>query len=270
MQFRFSLFLLLALNAALSATASAQRDDRAWLDDCRSNRWNSDRENYCEVRVAGFRLGGRTLSVDAGQNGGISVHAWDGDSVEVHERIQAQANTMEEAVDIGRQIQVQIANASVRADGPSLRGSRSWSVSYDIWVPRSAGLDLQATNGGIGITGTSGRVDARTVNGPLSLNGLSGDVHGRTSNGPLKVTLTGKRWEGGSLDAETTNGPVDLRVPGDYSARLITGTVNGPTRFDFPITLQGRITRRIDTNIGGGGPTVRAITTNGPIALRRP
>jgi len=50
----------------------------------------------------------------------------------------------------------------------------------------------------------------------------------------------------------------------------VTGTTNGPMRSDFPITLQGHIsTRRIDTEINGGGPTVRAVTTNGPLVLRR-
>jgi hypothetical protein len=264
--------ILVALLVLLApAVASAQRDDHDWLDNCRSNRWNNDRENYCEVRVIGFRLGGRTLNVDARENGGISIHAWDRDSVEVHERIQASGYSSSEAADIGHQVRVSVNDARVRADGPSSgRRNSSWSVSYDIWVPRSVNLDLQATNGPIGINGTRGSVNASTVNGPLSLIGLSGQVHARTSNGPLHVSLAGKRWEGGSLDAETTNGPVSLDIPESYAAHLVTGTVNGPMRSDFPITLQGNISaRRIETDIGGGGATVRALTTNGPLVLRR-
>lgn len=263
---------LLALLIMLApAVASAQRDDSEWLDNCRRNRWNSERNNYCEVRVAGFRLGGRTLDVDARESGGISVHAWDRDSVEVHERIQASGYSSDEATDIGRQVRVVVDNARIRADGPSTtRRNSSWSVSYDILVPRSVSLNLQATNGPIGINGTHGTVNATTVNGPLSLVGLSGQVHARTSNGPLQVSLTGRGWAGGSLDAETTNGPVSLDIPEGYAAHLVTGTVNGPMRSDFPITLQGNISaRRIETDIGGGGPTVRAITTNGPLVLRR-
>jgi hypothetical protein len=263
--------LLAFLLLLTPAVASAQRDDRDWLDDCRSNRWNNDRENYCEVRVTGFRLGGRTLSVDAGPNGGIAVHAWDRDSVEVHERIQAQAYSSGDAANIAHQIRVIVNNGSLRSEGPTnLRRNSNWSVSFDVWVPRSVNLDLETTNGPIGISGTRGSVNARTVNGPLSLTGLAGEVHARTSNGPLKVSLTGKRWEGGSLDAETSNGPVNLEIPEGYAAHLVTGTVNGPMRSDFPLTLQGNISgRRISTDIGGGGPTVRALTTNGPLTLRR-
>jgi hypothetical protein len=261
-------YLLAVLTLTVIPTiASAQRDDRSWLDNCRNNR--SDRETYCEVRVAGFRLGGRTLSIDARQNGGIAVHAWSGDSVEVHERIQAQAVTYDEAAALGRGVRVDLGNASVRADGPGTGYRQSWSVSYDVWVPASAALHLDATNGGISIAGTRGSVEARTVNGPLALLGLAGEVHARTSNGPLSVRLAGNRWEGGSLDAETVNGPANVDIPEGYSAHLVTGTVNGPMRVDFPITLQGHISHRIDTNLGSGGATVRAVTTNGPLTLRR-
>ena len=106
-------------------------------------------------------------------------------------------------------------------------------------------------------------------NGPVALRGVSGDVRARTQNGPLTVNLDGERWTGKGLDAETTNGPVSIRIPDGYSARLETGTVNGPMRIDFPITLQGSIGRRIETTLGQGGPTIRAVTTNGPVTIRR-
>jgi hypothetical protein len=41
----------------------------------------------------------------------------------------------------------------------------------------------------------------------------------------------------------------------------------------FPITVQGRIgmgsRRRITTTLGSGGPTIRAVTTNGPAVIRK-
>jgi hypothetical protein len=61
-----------------------------------------------------------------------------------------------------------------------------------------------------------------------------------------------------------------MLIPEDYRARLETGTVNGGFRIDFPITIQGRITRRrITTDLNGGGPTIRAVTTNGGVVIRR-
>jgi DUF4097 and DUF4098 domain-containing protein YvlB len=101
------------------------------------------------------------------------------------------------------------------------------------------------------------------------LDGVAGDVRARTVNGPLVVTLEGERWEGPGLDSETENGPVVLTLPARYSAHLETGTVNGPMSIDIPVTLQGRIDfHRISTDIGSGGATVRAVTTNGPVTVR--
>src|SRR2546422_557326 len=49
------------------------------------------------------------------------------------------------------------------------------------------------------------------------------------------------------------------------------GTVNGPMTLEFPltVTIQGRVGRRITTVLGKGGPPIRAVTTNGPVTIRR-
>jgi hypothetical protein len=60
---------------------------------------------------------------------------------------------------------------------------------------------------------------------------------------------------------------VNLSMPRNYSARLETGTVNGSMNIDFPITLQGSIGRRITTQLGSGGPPIRALTTNGGVRI---
>jgi len=128
---------------------------------------------------------------------------------------------------------------------------------------------VTTNNGPVSVRGVSGEMELRAHNGPMSLNAVSGDVHARTDNGPLHVSLTGSRWSGEGLDAETTNGPVTLLVPSGYNASLTTGTVNGPMQVDFPVTVQGRFPRRFTTELGRGGPPVRVVTTNGPITVRR-
>jgi hypothetical protein len=101
---------------------------------------------------------------------------------------------------------------------------------------------------------------------------VSGQVNARTQNGPLTVELHGAQWNGQGLDAETRNGPVRLSIPDGYNARLETGTVNGPFDTEVPlqVTLTGRQrSRRIEATLGSGGPLVRALTTNGPVVIRR-
>jgi DUF4097 and DUF4098 domain-containing protein YvlB len=112
-------------------------------------------------------------------------------------------------------------------------------------------------------------MDLQTSNGPLTLRDLGGSVRARTSNGPLTISLIGSRWDGSGLEARTTNGPLTISVPDGYNARLEAGTTNGPVSLGFPITVVGRITRDISTELGSGGPTIRATTTNGPLTIRR-
>jgi DUF4097 and DUF4098 domain-containing protein YvlB len=84
------------------------------------------------------------------------------------------------------------------------------------------------------------------------------------------VRFAGRAWEGEGLDVSTTNGGVNLVLPNDYSARLETGTVNGHLSVDFPVTVQGRLDRRLSMDLGGGGRLVRVVTTNGGVRVRRP
>jgi DUF4097 and DUF4098 domain-containing protein YvlB len=144
-------------------------------------------------------------------------------------------------------------------------------VSFIVMVPRRTDLSLATENGPLSVTDVTGKMDLSTHNGPLSLSGVAGDVHAHAQNGPLSVRLTGTRWEGTGLDAETQNGPAVLRIPDDYNAKLDFGTVNGPMDIGFPITvtINGRITDRISTTLGSGGAPVRVVTTNGPMSVRR-
>ena len=107
------------------------------------------------------------------------------------------------------------------------------------------------------------------MNGGMSLSRLAGDVDAHTTNGGLEVELSGDRWKGSGLSATTTNGGVTLEIPKNYNAELETGTVNGSVQVDFPITVEGKISKKLEATLGDGGPRVRVRTTNGGVHLRR-
>lgn len=257
----------------LAAPIAAQRptpSDAEWLETCRRNGGDYERGRVCEVRVVPVRLQSRSVRVDGEMNGSIRVMAWDGDSVRATARLQANARTEDAAAALLKEIRVVSDGRGVRADGPSGSGDRSgWSASWVLWVPRKFDLTLEAHNGSLGVTGVAGEMDLRTTNGSVSLDGIGGSVRARTQNGSLRVELGGTRWEGRGLDAETQNGSVRLSVPDGYAALLETGTVNGRINTDFPITVQGRLSRRLSIPLNGGGATIRAITTNGSVQISR-
>lgn len=235
---------------------------------CRDN-WYSDRlVGQCEIREQRLPAGG-ALTVDARKNGGVSIKGWDQNEVLVRARVQAAAATQSEADQLAKQVKIETAGGKVFAVGPESRKDSQWNVSYEIFVPRRTDLSLEAYNGGIYIADVSGRIEFNGHNGGVVLKRVGGTVRGGTTNGGLLVELVGTRWDGEELDVKTTNGGIVLSVPENYSAHLETGTVNGHLSIDFPITVQGRISREVAVNLGEGGATVRAMTTNGGVKIRR-
>lgn len=264
---RFLLSSLLLTAAGTTAGAQVRSAER-WLDDCRRGRWGGDdREQYCDVREQTLPARAN-LRVDGRDNGGIEVIGWDRNDILVRSKIQARAGSESEAKALADGIRIETSD-EIRADGPSTRWRSQWSVSYEIYAPKRINLDLSANNGGIDISDVEGRIEFETTNGGVSLSGVAGDVRGSTSNGGVDVVLTGDTWRGAGLDVRTTNGGIELAIPTRYSARLETGTVNGGMNIGFPITVQGRIDRRLTTQLGSGGPLVRVTTTNGGVTLRQ-
>ena len=265
---RCTVLIAVALSV-LSVQAFAQKEDKSRGSlTCRDN-WYSDRlEGQCEIREQTIPAGGM-LSIDARKNGGVSIKGWDRNEVLVRARIQAAASTQSEATDLAKQVRIETAGGKIFATGPNRTENYQWDVSYEVFTPRRSDLSLETYNGGIAIADVSGRIEFNAINGGVVLRRVGGTVRGGTTNGGLVVELEGANWEGETLDVKTTNGGIVMSVPENYSAHLETGTVNGNLSIDFPVTVQGRITRELAVNLGSGGATVRAMTTNGGVRIKR-
>ena len=234
---------------------------------CRDNWGNNRLANHCEIKEQTLVPSGSTIEVDGKMNGGVSIKGWERTEVLVRARIQASGTTQAEADELAAQITIETAGSKIFASGPPNRTDHWWSVSYKIFVPRRSNLSLKTNNGGIAISDVSGQIEFSALNGGVSLKRIGGNVKGGTTNGGLRVELSGDRWDGEALDVKTTNGGVSISIPENYSAHLETGTVNGHLKVDFPVTVQGNITRELAVNLGSGGPTIRAMTTNGGVKI---
>ena len=262
--------LIAGLLALASIFAVAQDQGRGSMNCRENNNWFGDRlAGNCEIRETTLESIGGTITVDGRQNGGVAVKGWDQGQVLVRAQIQTGAPNSGEAVQLARQVQIQTSGGKIYATGPENQRDYHWSVSYEIFVPRRTDLSLETHNGGISITEVNGRIDFSALNGGVVLKRCGGSVHGSTTNGGLVVELTGDRWDGDTLDVRTTNGGVSMSVPENYSANLQTATVNGNISVDFPVTVQGRITKELAVSLGSGGATVRATTTNGGVRIKR-
>jgi hypothetical protein len=253
------------------ATVGAMAQEKRGSLSCQDNEnWYGNRlVSNCEIREQTLAPNGGVIAIDGRQNGGVAVKGWDQSQILVRARVQTAAPNAGEAAQIAREVRVDTSSTKIFATGPETQKNYHWSVSYEVFVPRRSDLSVETHNGGISITEVNGRINFSAVNGGVALRRVGGSVHGSTTNGGLNVELAGDRWDGETLDVKTTNGGVSMSVPENYSAYLQTGTVNGNINVDFPVTVQGRINKELAVNLGSGGPTVRAMTTNGGVRITR-
>lgn len=257
-------------------------DDRSWFF--------GHQQKACEVRRATLPLVNGQLGV-TGKNGGIEVVGEDRNDIALEVKITVSGSSRENAQSILHDIRIVTEGSNIRADGPSQSGSwlhGGWSASYRLRVPRRvAHTELRTTNGGINVSNLDGPVSASssnggidinqvhgdvnvsTTNGGLHLNEVAGAVHAQTTNGGVNISLAGNHWQGGGLYAKSTNGAITLKAPDRFAAHLVADTTNGGISVGFPVTVQGKIGKHLDTDINGGGPTVHLETTNGGVSIDR-
>lgn len=264
------LWIACAAVVALQPHAQERREQSC----CDTGRYNVSRNgrqlaSHCEVKEQIVPATKGTITVDGRQNGGVKIMGSDRNDVLVRACIQTAADTEADARELAAQLRIETSGGQIHAEGPTNNEDRSWSVSFEVFVPRDSNLSLQTHNGGISIADVHGQMEFAARNGGVSLKRLGGNVRGHTTNGGLSIDLGGNRWDGEGLDVRATNGGVSMQVPENYSARLEAGTVNGGLNVDFPMTVRGRITKELSLILGSGGPTVRAMTTNGGVAIKR-
>ena len=258
---------LAVLAASLGAGAQTTTEPKFELT-CEQGGWKSykDLRNFCETRDLTMPApNGQTLNVDGGPNGGITVRGWDGPNVRVRAQVQAGAASEAAAATRAQRIRIATQGNMLRAADPEKE--QNWSVSYEIFVPRTTALALNTTNGGINIENVQAAIRFETTNGGVNLANLGGSVKGETTNGGLNIALGGSQWQGQGLDVSTTNGGIHWKLPRTYSARLVTSTNMGGIRTELPVTKTGMFRKEVEASLGQGGAVVKAVTTNGGISV---
>lgn len=158
-------------------------------------------------------------------------------------------------------------------------------VEFTVHVPAQADFTARTTNGHVRVENLSGAVEAHSTNGGVSVQGGRTAVV-RTTNGPITIDTQGfadARTTNGRITARmrsinagdplrfaTTNGSITLELPATASVNLEASTSNGRIETDFPVTVQGALSRnRLVGTIGAGGRLIQASTTNGGIRIER-
>jgi len=150
------------------------------------------------------------------------------------------------------------------------------SKGAEIHLPASQNIAVKSTwNGDIEIDGFSGEIEADAqLNGGVKLLNVNGPVTANSLNGELEVTF-GKVTQDSPISLYSTNGAVDVSLPGSTPANLALSTLNGNVYTDFEVQaankngLKSVLGRDIKASINGGGVKISMKSTNGNMYLRK-
>ena len=259
---------LAAFSMGVPLVAQMQNNSQKQLT-CSNNGYDRERARHCEIREQSLPSIGR-MSIDAGPNGGATVKGWLGGDVLVRARVEASGETEGAAAIMTSRVMIDASGGQVRATGPESADNSSWSVSYEIFVPQVTDVTLKTSNGGLTVSDVRGQIHFDTVNGGVHLKRVAGEVSGATVNGGIDVEFTGVMGDWRQMELSTHNGGVTVAMPSNYSARIQAETGMGHIQSDFPLppSTEARV-RKLDFNIGSGGPPIHITTGNGGIRLKR-
>jgi hypothetical protein len=237
---------------------------------CQNNSHEGMRAHHCEMREQSVASIGR-LALES-DNGAVTIKGWLQSGVLVRARIDASGENDGAAALLASKVWVDTSGGQVRAQGPERRNDSQWSVSYEIFVPQSSDLELKSVNGALTVSDVAGRIHFDLVNGAVRLKQVAGEVIGGTVNGAIQVDLASSA-PARQMDLTTRNGAVTVTMPSSYSARVQAETNMGGIQSDFPLPSIANERhdgpRRLDFNIGAGGPLIHVTTGNGSVRFKR-
>jgi hypothetical protein len=241
---------------------------------CDTGVWRTNGlENFCKIVDTPAPFLG-SLHVKSG-NGAITIRAWDEPSVFVRARIDTSSASLFDATLLADRIAITVAGAEVEASGPPTNFTMSWSVSWEILVPRNLDLSLTTGNGTIAISDITGRIDFKAGNGAVTLTNLAGQVTGTVGNGAIVITLGGDHWDGTGLTAKAGNGAITIHTPQNYSAHFDASTSMGTISTNYPVqvsrskwSLPG-FGGSLSFDAGAGGALIHVTTGIGAIKIQQ-
>lgn len=207
---------------------------------------------------------GGTLDVDTG-SGFITITGADVSDCSVTAEIVARAPSVEEAMELAEQVEIQLQQAgdtlSVRAEKPDLKGNRSISVSYTITLPRQMNVVCKSSYGNLNVDNIVGTVTGKTSSGSIEGRHIVGRTELRTSYGSVKVSdITAP-----GVTLYSSSGSIDARrIQGTAQIESSYGSVTCEDFSDGDLTLKSG-SGRISINSATFG-TCNAKTSYGSVS----
>ncbi|UJH68822.1 DUF4097 family beta strand repeat-containing protein [Allomuricauda sp. SCSIO 65647] len=150
------------------------------------------------------------------------------------------------------------------------------SEGAEIFLPETQNVSVKSTwSGDIEIEGFSGEVEADAqLNGSIEITGVNGPVTANALNGEIEVEF-GTVKQNTPISIHTTNGAIDVSLPGDTPADLTLSTMHGDIYTNFDIKreekdgLKSVSSKKVKATVNNGGVNISLKSINGNIYLRK-
>ena len=218
-------------------------------------------------------------------NGNVSVTPASGNKVEVvgikHGNRRYFDDVTIEVVETSRGVMIcsMFKHADMECDesGFHMHDRHGWndrdyddvSIDIEVKVPRGMQVDAHSVSGDVSVVGAEGRVRAGSVSGDVRMERLrASSVNASSVSGNVTVGVESLDGDG-PLRFTSVSGNVTAELPKGIDADVTMRTVSGSLDSDFPLTLNGRVSRSsLEARIGKGGRDLEVRTVSGDVRLR--
>jgi len=129
-------------------------------------------------------------------------------------------------------------------------------------------VKANTSGGSIRIGNAYGTVNAHTSGGGITVNEVMGKIDADTSGGSVKAYIS--QQPKGDCRLKTSGGSITVYLAEDVAVNVDAGTSGGSIHTDFPVTIQGKISKReLKAQINGGGPELYLHTSGGSIYIKK-
>ncbi len=159
-------------------------------------------------------------------------------------------------------------------------------IDLEIHMPKSVKINVRAGDGNVEAKGLRGELNFTTGDGRLELDDVDGSLRVHASDGSVRVSgrfdVLELRTSDGRVEVEarpgsqlreawdvrSSDGSVNLRIPGDLAADVELHTSDGSITTNIPIVVEGSLSRHdIHGKMNGGGNRLSIHTSDGSVTL---
>jgi len=149
---------------------------------------------------------------------------------------------------------------------------RDWDdiqIDIEVKLPKGMQMSAHSVSGNVSVVGAEGDVRAGSVSGDVRMERLrASSVRATSVSGDVTVTVDALTAMG-DLKFTSVSGNVTVELPKGTDADVTMRSVSGSLDSDFPLTLNGRMSRnRLEARIGKGGRDLEVTTVSGDVRLR--